>query len=162
MTKKLKTAAGDADAQLADAVRISAQQIWQAGLGAFVKAQQEGERAFSNLVKEGSALQQRAHAQGGEDGEDGDNAENADHAHARQSAGSWHKLEQIFEDRVLRALGVLDVPTRADVAQLEQRIDALAQAVAALTAREPAALKTARKPAVKTATKTAAKGRAAR
>ncbi|HEU4843331.1 MAG TPA: phasin family protein, partial [Burkholderiaceae bacterium] len=42
MVKKLKTLAKDDDKQLANAVRNSAQQIWQAGLGAFAKAQEEG------------------------------------------------------------------------------------------------------------------------
>ena len=37
MVKKLKTSAKVDDKQLASAVRTSAQQIWQAGLGAFAK-----------------------------------------------------------------------------------------------------------------------------
>ena len=58
MVKKLKTLAKD-DTQLADAVRTSAHQIWQAGLGAFAKAQEEGGRVFSKLVREGTDLQKR-------------------------------------------------------------------------------------------------------
>ncbi len=53
MVKKLKAQAEDK--QLANAVRTSAQQIWQAGLGAFAKAQEEGGRVFAKLVKEGQA-----------------------------------------------------------------------------------------------------------
>ena len=41
MVKKLKEFTEDKE--LASAVRSSAQQIWQAGLGAFAKAQEEGE-----------------------------------------------------------------------------------------------------------------------
>jgi poly(hydroxyalkanoate) granule-associated protein len=37
-------------------VTDSAQQIWLAGLGAFVKAQAEGGKLFESLVKEGAAL----------------------------------------------------------------------------------------------------------
>src|SRR3954471_19651055 len=37
-------------------VMDSAQQIWLAGLGAFVKAQAEGGKLFESLVKEGAAL----------------------------------------------------------------------------------------------------------
>eukprot|EP01031_Cornospumella_fuschlensis_P007849 gene7849-9702_t len=59
MVKKLKSLANADDKQLASAVRNSAQQIWQAGLGAFAKAQEEGGRVFAKLVKEGNALQQR-------------------------------------------------------------------------------------------------------
>lgn len=54
MVKKLKTIAGGAgDKQFAQTVKDSAQQIWLAGLGAFVKAQAEGMKAFNTLVKEG-------------------------------------------------------------------------------------------------------------
>ena len=38
--------------QLPGSVKDSAAQIWQAGLGAFAKAQAEGTKAFESLVKE--------------------------------------------------------------------------------------------------------------
>lgn len=44
MSKKLPPQ--DDDEALARAVRTSAQQIWQAGLGAFAKARAEGDAAF--------------------------------------------------------------------------------------------------------------------
>ena len=37
-----------------------AMQIWLAGLGAFVKAQEEGSKLFESLVKEGEAMQARS------------------------------------------------------------------------------------------------------
>ena len=40
-------------------VKDSAQQIWQAGLGAFNKAQAEGSKAFEALVKEGVSFQRK-------------------------------------------------------------------------------------------------------
>ena len=46
-------------AHLTGSVKDSAQQIWQAGLGAFAKAQAEGTRAFEALVKEGNLLQRK-------------------------------------------------------------------------------------------------------
>ena len=49
MVKKLKSLSNEQDKQLANAVRNSAQQIWQAGLGAFAKAQEEGGKVFSRL-----------------------------------------------------------------------------------------------------------------
>ena len=55
MAKKLKAVMDDDS--LANAVRTSAAQIWQAGLGAFAKAQEEGSRVFSKLVKDGAELQ---------------------------------------------------------------------------------------------------------
>ena len=44
--------------QMSEQMKQSAQQIWQAGLGAFAKAQQEGGKVFESLVKEGSKLQE--------------------------------------------------------------------------------------------------------
>ncbi|MFP5391585.1 MAG: phasin family protein [Gammaproteobacteria bacterium] len=113
------------DSPLADAARISPQQIWQAGLGAFLKAQEEGDRAFVRLVSEGSA-RQRARAQDGE------------------LPSSWHALEQMFEDRVARALAAMAVPTHHDLDELRAQVEALPQTVETLT-REAA-----RRGAVKT------------
>jgi poly(hydroxyalkanoate) granule-associated protein len=155
MAKKLKTLAAD-DKQLASAVRNSAQQIWQAGLGAFAKAQEEGGRVFAKLVKEGTALQKRTR----------DLAEDkvsevreTVSGVSKQAAGSWDKLEQVFEDRVSRALGSIGVPTQKDVQELNKRVEALTKAVEELTgkkivvaAAKPAAkAAAARKPAAKKA-----------
>ena len=43
-------------------VKDSAQQIWQAGLGAFTRAQAEGSKAFESLVKEGVSIQRKTQA----------------------------------------------------------------------------------------------------
>ncbi|QNA88579.1 phasin family protein [Massilia sp. Dwa41.01b] len=59
MSKNIKELEQEEEA-LARAVRSSAQQIWQAGLGAFAKAQAEGGREFTRLVRDGSELQKRA------------------------------------------------------------------------------------------------------
>ncbi|CAN7454202.1 phasin family protein [Pseudoduganella sp. LjRoot289] len=156
MVKKLKTLAKADDKQLASAVRNSAQQIWQAGLGAFAKAQEEGGRVFAKLVKEGTALQQRTR----------DLAEDkvsevreTVSGVGKQAAGSWDKLEQVFEDRVSRALGTIGVPTQKDVQELNARVEALTKAVEELTGKKiaPAKAKPAAKAAAKPAAKVAAK-----
>ena len=90
MAKKLKK---NDDEQL-EVVRMSSQQIWQAGLSAFAKAQEEEGKFFSM---------------------------------------------QLFEERVLRALSSIGVPTAKEVEALHQRIDALSKQVAALTPKKPAA-----------------------
>ena len=41
------------------------------------------------------------------------------------AGGTWDKLEQVFEDRVARALSKLGVHTQDDVERLSQRVDAL-------------------------------------
>ena len=150
MVKKLKALAKSDDTQLAEAVRTSAQQIWQAGLGAFAKAQEEGGKVFAKLVKEGTELQKRTQqlANGKVSDVTGTVVKMADNV-SKQAAGSWDKLEQVFEDRVSRSLKSLGVPTQDDIQTLTKRVEELSKAVAALSGKKPAATKAAAKPAAK-------------
>ncbi len=61
MVKKLKAMAekSGSESQLRAAVKDSAQEIWLAGLGAFSKAQEEGQKVFKALVREGTSIQKR-------------------------------------------------------------------------------------------------------
>ncbi|MNM31723.1 Poly(hydroxyalcanoate) granule associated protein (phasin) [compost metagenome] len=168
MVKKLKELAEDKE--LANAVRSSAQQIWQAGLGAFAKAQEEGGRVFSRLVKEGTEFQQRAESKvAGVSDSVGKLADGV----GKQASGSWDKLEQVFEERVARALATIGVPTRHEIGALHAKIDALQQQVLALSAKPAAAKATPKavpkaaskataRPAVKAAAEPAAKAPAAK
>jgi hypothetical protein len=52
------------------------------------------------------------------------------------AGGTWDKLEQVFEDRVARALSKLGVHTQNDVERLAERVDALSEAVNALLKAE--------------------------
>ncbi|MNK73474.1 Poly(hydroxyalcanoate) granule associated protein (phasin) [compost metagenome] len=154
MAKKLKELTEDTE--LASAVRSSAQQIWQAGLGAFAKAQEEGGRVFSRLVKEGTEFQKRAEDKVADvSGSVGKLADGV----GKQASGSWDKLEQVFEERVARALATIGVPTQQDIAALHTQIDALSRQVAALSVKAAPAPKpkAAAKPAVKAAPKAASK-----
>jgi poly(hydroxyalkanoate) granule-associated protein len=134
MVKKLKPAPEHAsDNQLAAAVKDSAQQIWLAGLGAFAKAQEEGTKVFEALVKEGRGLQKRTRAMTEEKlGEVGGRVARVTGDLSKQATESWDRLEQVFEDRVARALNRLGVPTNADVQALVARVDALNASVQAL------------------------------
>ncbi len=160
MVKKLK----DEDKQLADAVRASAHQIWQAGLGAFAKAQEEGGRVFNKLVQEGTALQQRTRSMTeGRVSDMTDTVTKVADGVSKQASGSWDKLEQVFEDRVMRALGAIGVPTRKDIDALTRQVEQLARTVAELSgqpAPKPRMKTAARKPAVKSGATAAAKGAA--
>ena len=55
------------------------------------------------------------------------------------AGGTWDKLEQVFEDRVARALSKLGVHTQADVERLSQRVEALSEAVNELIKAQAAA-----------------------
>jgi poly(hydroxyalkanoate) granule-associated protein len=118
MPKKLRELANEApEGQLAVKVRESANQIWLAGLGAFAKAQQEGAKMFEALVVEGERFQERTKT-----------AADERIAEMRTKAtGTWDKLEQVFEDRVARALHSLSVPSRKDVDVLSRRVAELTE-----------------------------------
>src|SRR4051812_9556366 len=170
MVKKLKTLAKAEDKQLASAVRTSAHQIWQAGLGAFAKAQEEGGRVYNKLVEEGTNLQRRTRSMAEDKvSEVTDTVTKVADGVSKQASGSWDKLEQVFEDRVARALSTIGVPTQKDIQELTRRVEQLSRAVAAATgkkapaAAKPAAKKAAVKPAAKkAAAKPAAKKPAAK
>jgi poly(hydroxyalkanoate) granule-associated protein len=141
MVKKLKSEAEDK--QLANAVRTSAQQIWQAGLGAFAKAQEEGGRVFSKLVKEGTELQKRTQKRAESKASDmGDTVSRMADEVGKQASGSWDKLEQVFEERVARALSSIGVPTQGDIDDLNGRIDQLSKLVAQLSSAQAAPIPT--------------------
>ena len=75
------------------------------------------------------------------------------------AGGTWDKLEQVFEDRVERALSKLGVYTQNDVQRLSARVDELADAVNKLlkptrgAGVEPVKSKPRRKAAAGTAAK---------
>jgi poly(hydroxyalkanoate) granule-associated protein len=152
MVKKIKAVVAEdkPDNQLAAAVKDSAQQIWLAGLGAFSKAQEEGSKVFEALVKEGRTLQKRTRVMTEEKlGEVTGRVGKVAGDLSKQATDSWDRLEQVFEDRVARALNRLGVPTNADVQALMARVDALNVSVQALggkpaRAQRPAAKRTAR------------------
>ena len=114
------------DDKPADRIKDSAQQIWLAGLGAFAKMQQEGSKAFEALVKDGAGVQKKTQ-QAAEETLAQAQARMAGFASefGTKAAGGWGKLENIFEDRVARALEKLGVPSADEVAALRARVEAL-------------------------------------
>ncbi len=162
MVKKLKAQAKNEDKQLASAVRISAQQIWRAGLGAFAKAQEEGGRVFSTLVKEGTELQKRTQKLAEDKISDvTDTVSKVADGVSKQATGSWDKLEHVFEERVVRALGAIGVPSQKDISALSKRVEQLTEAVAYLTGKK-AAPKAGTKPLSKASAKPVAQKRGAK
>ena len=137
---KAKLAAGETEAanDLSQGVLNSSHQIWLAGLGAFARAQQEGTKLFETLVKQGEHLQDRTKRVATETAAAARGAATAKAKEMQQMAGgTWDKLEQVFEDRVARALSKLGVYTQNDVQRLAVRVDELADAVNKLV-RAPA------------------------
>ena len=161
VTKRNKsTSAKKVDAPLTDSVRDSAQQIWQAGLGAFNSAQREGSKAFEALVKEGTSLQRKTQAAAEEKIAQAASKMSALTSDiSSRAAGQWDKLEAIFESRVAKALTHLGVPSAQEFKALIERIDELNQSVQKLAA---AKTKPATKAATTKATKPAARSTAPR
>jgi poly(hydroxyalkanoate) granule-associated protein len=122
MTKKLKSVA--TDTKLSSTIRESAQQIWLAGLGAFAKAQEEGNKVFDALVREGESIQSKTRKV----------AEDKVTEMAAKATGTWDKLEQVFENRVAKALNSLGVPTKSDIEALTKRVAQLSAEVEKLSA----------------------------
>ncbi|WP_460836815.1 phasin family protein [Noviherbaspirillum agri] len=140
----MKAVADASDAQLASTVRNSAQQIWQAGLGALVRAQREGGDAFAKLVKDGAEVQHRTQHMAGEkfSGVALSVARLADNL-GKQAADSWEKLGSAFEDRVSRSLKGLGFPSQNDIHALTRQIEELNKSVNALLGREASSRKRA-------------------
>ncbi len=140
-----------ADKKVSQAVADSAQKIWLAGLGAFARARVEGDKMFDTLVEQGKGL--RSRAQGAADEAMAKVRAQADSASA-DAAGKWDKLEQVFEDRVSRALSRLGVLTTREVGDLSRQVEDLNESVRSLMggkpSRSPRATTAKRKPATGT------------
>ena len=112
----------------------SAQQIWLAGLGAFAKAQEQGGAMFETLLKEGSHLEQKTRNLATGKVDDVRDAVESGVTQVRErTQETWDRLEQVFEDRVSRALAKLGVPGRKDLDDLLKRVDELNRDVRKLT-----------------------------
>jgi poly(hydroxyalkanoate) granule-associated protein len=162
---KAKKASTESASDLSESVLNSSHQIWLAGLGAFSRAQAEGMKVFETLVRQGERLEEKTRRAASDTAAAARGAARAKAKEMQQMAGgTWDKLEQVFEDRVERALSKLGVYTQNDVQRLAARVDELSDAVNALlkAAGKPAA-KPAAEPAKKrTAAKTPAAAKAAR
>ena len=168
MLKKAKAAMAkeptDSAKELSQTIFNSSHEIWLAGLGAFSRAQAEGKKVFETLVKQGERLEERTKRAAASTAAAARGAATAKAKEMQQMAGgTWDKLEQVFEDRVERALSKLGVYTQIDVQRLAERVDELSEAVNELlkatgVKRKPPASGVEKlvKGAVRTATRTAA------
>lgn len=134
MLKKAK--AGPADKEtgegkdMSQAVLDSSRHIWLAGLGAFSRAQAEGMKVFETLVKQGEVLETKTRRAAADTAAAAKGAAKAKVSEVKHGVGgTWDKLEQVFEDRVARALSKLGVHTQTDVERLTERVNALSEAV---------------------------------
>ena len=159
--KSTKKERHDAQA-LAEAVRKSVDEIWLAGLGAFDRAQQEGEEFYSMLVQEGEDVQNRIRQVAGDKASG--LAETVTRMAAileKQASGSLEKLEAMFEDRLTRTLKRVGVPTQGDIdalnaqiVDLQRVVETVANEVGATVNSNVAARSSPRSRSVRTSMKT--------
>jgi len=127
---ELNAQASDSGKNMAQSVLDSSHQIWLAGLGAFAKAQQGGTQVFEALVKQGRGVEAKTRDVAAQTAEAARGAAKAKAKEMQAMAeGTWDKLEQVFENRVARALARLGVYTSSDLQKLTDRVDELAEAV---------------------------------
>jgi len=126
LKSKVSAAAHEAKAASGKSIMESAQQIWLAGLGAFSKAQGQGTNVFDGLIKEGLNLEAKTRklATGKVDEMRGAVESGVSQVRERTQE-TWDRLEQVFEQRVSRALGKLGVPGRKELDELLKRVDEL-------------------------------------
>lgn len=126
-------------AQIKGTVKDSAQQIWQAGLGAITRAQAEGTKAVESLVKESISIQRKTQAAAeGKLTEATNKVSSMATDISSKASGQWDKLESIFEERVAKALNKLGVPTASVVNALNARIDELSKVLQKTSNSAPA------------------------
>ena len=129
----LKSATTEDHSGISQSVLKSSHQIWLAGLGAFAKAQASGGKVFDALVEQGAALEAKTRQAAASTAEAARDAATSKAKEMQAIAGgTWDKLEQVFQERVARALAQLGVHTSSDVERLTERVNELSQAVNAL------------------------------
>ena len=136
------------------------------------KTQEEGNKVFDALVKEGEAIQKKTRKMADEKFADVRKTADEKFADVRKvadakmaavtgkAAGTWDRLEQVFEDRVARALSSLGVPTKKEIDKLSKRVAELTAIVQKLNDGGDVAAKKVAKPVAKPAAKPAAKAAA--
>jgi len=110
-------------------IRESASKIWLAGLGAYAKTQEEGEKLFQSLVKEGEKIEKQARKAAEARLEEAKSKV----VEFRGKAGQQiDRLEDLFQERVAQVLNRLGVPTQEDIRELTKRVEALNESIMAL------------------------------
>jgi len=110
-------------------IRESANRIWLAGLGAFAKTQEEGEKLFQAMVEEGEKIEKRAKETASARVEEAKGKVLEFRGKANEQ---FDRLEELFQERVAQVLHRLGVPTQDDIQELTKRVEALNESVMAL------------------------------
>lgn len=173
-TAEAKSTGPKTTSKASQSVKANTQDIWLAGLGAFALAQDEGSKIlkegakalegtgrrvvgegtklFDRLVREGNKVQTVGRKMAEDTVEDvrEDVVGRVDKVRKGAQA-NWDRLEQVFEQRVAKALAALGVPTSAEIAALSAHVARLNEQVAQMNKASGAKVKapSATKPVAK-------------
>ncbi len=100
----------------------SARNIWLAGLGAVVYAQETGGKLFDDLVKRGREMEARAKLR------PPDMTVTFRDATGR-AMSAWQQLGKGLDEQVTAALHRMGVPTRSEIATLGKRVELLTASI---------------------------------
>ncbi|WP_024696227.1 phasin family protein [Pseudomonas syringae] len=136
-------------------------QIWLAGLGAYSKISNDGNKLFETLVKDGEKAEKQTKAEAQkqiDDVKDTTKAAKSRVGDVKDMAlGKWSELEGAFDKRLNSAISRLGVPSRNEVQALHSKVDQLTQQIEQLTGAKARPVVSRAAAAPKPAPKTTAK-----
>lgn len=97
-------------------------QIWLAGLGAFARAEEEGNGLFDALVEAGREVERRAK-------EKTPRVEEIKERVRHHTGETMERMEKAFDDRLTKALSRLGIPNKREVEALRRRVQELTDAL---------------------------------
>lgn len=97
-------------------------QIWLAGLGAFARAEEEGNGLFDALVEVGREVERRAK-------EKTPRVEEIKERVRHHTGETMERMEKAFDDRLTKALSRLGIPNKREVEALRRRVQELTDAL---------------------------------
>lgn len=143
--KNTAASVGTATKNAATDVRDLANQVFNAGLGAFVMAEEEGSKLFKKLVKRGRKVELKGigvdqlRAQLGDGADRVADAVKERAGDAKYMAGeAAGKVEDRLQDAVAAVMKRIGVPTRDEVAELTASVERLTQHIERLKAERAA------------------------
>lgn len=117
------------DSDIKDEIKVQAEKVWLAGLGALATAEEEGGKLFRGLMKKGESIEKKGLAQFDKLKAKVETVAEA----AKDRAGeAWGKVEDKVEDvedrlddRVAGVLRKIGVPSKNEIATLTRRVEEL-------------------------------------
>lgn len=105
-------------------IEKSSRQIWLAGLGAYARASADDSKLFDELLKEGERVEKQVRTQASKPADKASTRSKVEDL-KEKALGKWEALEEAFDKRLDSAISRLGVPSRHEVAALNEKVDVL-------------------------------------